>query len=76
MKCKICSRDAKQDGFCHLHYQAKQNLTEKYVIWQKASPLTWTQYLVEIQKNSLTGVWAKEVAKHLIEEEEQECLEK
>jgi hypothetical protein len=29
------------------------------------------EYLVEIQKNSLTGAWAKEVAKHLIEEENQ-----
>ena len=29
------------------------------------------EYLVEIQKNSLTGVWAKEVAKYLIEEENQ-----
>jgi hypothetical protein len=29
------------------------------------------EYLVEIQKNSLTGVWAKEVVKYLIEEEDQ-----
>jgi hypothetical protein len=28
-------------------------------------------YLAEIQKNSLTGIWAKEVAKYLIEEEHQ-----
>jgi hypothetical protein len=49
---------------------------EKFKVWQKASPLIWTEYLSQIQKNSLTGVWAKEVAKHLIEEEEQECLEK
>jgi len=27
------------------------------------------EYLLDIQKNSLTGVWAKEVAKYLIEEE-------
>jgi hypothetical protein len=27
--------------------------------------------ICEIQKNSLTGVWAKEVAKYLIEEENQ-----
>jgi hypothetical protein len=46
------------------------------VVWQKAKPISWSQYLVEIQKNSLTGVWAKEVAKYLIEEEEQQCREK
>jgi hypothetical protein len=34
------------------------------------------EYIVAIQKNSLTGVWAKEVAKHLFEEEKQACLEK
>ncbi|MCL5949107.1 MAG: hypothetical protein M1490_01350 [Candidatus Bathyarchaeota archaeon] len=76
MKCKICSRDAQQEGYCSVHWKARQNLKEKYLVWQKAKPITWTDYLVEIQKNSLTGVWAKEVAKHLIEEEEQECLEK
>jgi hypothetical protein len=43
---------------------------EKFKDWQRASELSWSQYLAEIQKNSLTGVWAKEVAKHLIEEEE------
>jgi hypothetical protein len=76
MKCKICNRDAQQQGFCILHWKAHQNLLEKYAIWQKAKPISHCEYLAEIQKNSLTGVWAKEVAKHLIEEEEQECLEK
>jgi hypothetical protein len=38
----------------------------------KASDVGWRQYLVNIQKNSLTGEWAKEVAKQLIEEENQD----
>jgi hypothetical protein len=38
----------------------------------KASDSSWRDYLVSIQKNSLTGEWAKEVAKYLIEEE-QKC---
>jgi hypothetical protein len=59
-----------QDGLCSVHYKANLNLNTKFVVWQKAKPISWSQYLGEIQKNSLTGVWAKEVAKHLIEEEE------
>jgi hypothetical protein len=36
---------------------------------RKASDVLWSKYLVEIQKNSLTGEWAKEVVKHLIKGE-------
>jgi len=42
---------------------------EKFKVWQRASGVSWNQYLVQVQKNSLTGEWAKEVAKHIIEEE-------
>jgi hypothetical protein len=41
---------------------------EKFRVWEAALNVSWSQYLVEVQKNSLTGVWAKEVVKHLIEE--------
>jgi hypothetical protein len=54
-----------------VHHKAYENLVEKFQVWQKATDVSWSQYLGEIQKNSLTGVWAKEVAKYLIEEEEQ-----
>ena len=69
MKCKICSREVVQQGFCALHFRAYENVVEKYAAWQRASNMLWRQYLLEIQKNSLTGEWAKDVAKHLIEEE-------
>lgn len=54
-----------------MHHRAYENLVEKFQVWQKATDISWSQYLDEIQKNSLTGVWAKEVAKYLIKEEEQ-----
>jgi hypothetical protein len=76
MKCKVCSRDAQQEGLCSVHFKSNKNLHEKFAVWQKAKPISWSQYLAEIQKNSLTGVWAKEVAKYLIEVEEQQCREK
>ena len=69
MKCKICSREAEENGFCQLHLKAYKSILDKFEVWKKASNVSWAQYLVEIQKNSLTGEWAKEVAKYLLEEE-------
>lgn len=68
MTCKICSREAKEDGFCILHLRAYRNILEKFDVWHKASELVWMEYLFEIQKNSLTGEAAKEVVKQLIKE--------
>jgi len=68
MKCKICSREAEEHGFCLLHLRAYRNVLEKFELWKKASGLVWIEYLVEIQKNSLTGEWAREVVKHLIKD--------
>ncbi len=70
MKCTICSREAQEGSYCSLHYMAYMIIVQKYKVWQRASNLSWGQYLSQIQKNSLTGEWAKDVAKHLIEEEE------
>ena len=69
MKCKVCSREAQENGFCALHLKVYKNILDKFTVWKKASDISWIQYLVEIQKNSLTGEWAKEVAKHLMKEE-------
>jgi len=69
VKCKICIREAEESGFCLLHLRAYQNVLEKFEHWKKASGLVWSEYLVEIQKNSLTGEWAKEVVEHLIKDE-------
>jgi hypothetical protein len=71
MHCKICCRDSEENGFCQLHSKASKNVQEKFRGWEAASNVSWMAYLAEIQKNSLTGIWAKEVAKYLIEEEHQ-----
>ena len=71
MNCKLCNREVIKNGFCLFHSKAYKNIQEKFKVWEAASNVSWMEYLVEIQKNSLTGVWAKEVAKYLIEEEDQ-----
>jgi hypothetical protein len=49
--------------------KAHENIVKNWEAWRKASEISWKQYLCEIQKNSLTGEWAKEVAKHLTNNE-------
>ena len=68
MNCKICSRVATENGFCSLHSKAYNNILEKFSVWKRAQNASWCEYLVEIQKNSLTGEWAKDVSKYLIVE--------
>ena len=68
MNCKVCCRPEEKNGFCQLHAKAYANVTEKFEAWKAASDISWMEYLLEIQKNSLTGVWAKDVLKYLIEE--------
>lgn len=68
MTCRVCSRGIKEESFCILHFKAYKNICEKFDIWNKACDVSWRVYLTEIQKNSLTGAWAKDVLKYLIEE--------
>jgi hypothetical protein len=56
-----------EEGFCSLHLQAYRNIVDKFEVWKSSSDVTWQAYLAEIQKNSLTGEWAKEVLMHIIE---------
>ncbi len=67
MKCVICNRETDAKGYCELHAKAYQNINERYVIWKEALETSWKEYLSEIVKNQLTGEWAREVAKYLID---------
>ena len=69
MNCKICGRKAVEKEFCPLHLKAYENIVTKYDFWRKAVEISWIEYLREIEKNSLTGEGAKEVAKYLITNE-------
>ena len=65
----MCNRETDGTTFCLLHLKAYKNVTQNYEAWKKAIGLSWIEYLNEIRKNSLTGEWAKEVAKYLIDDE-------
>jgi len=66
VNCKVCEKEAKENGFCELHLKANNNLMKNYSFWRKALKTSWQQYLSQIAKNSLTGVCVKEVAEYLI----------
>jgi hypothetical protein len=55
--------------------KAYENIVKKYDFWRKALGIPWKEYLSEIQQNSLTGEWAKEVANHLINNEGKRSVE-
>jgi hypothetical protein len=69
LKCKVCDREAIEKDFCELHLKAYENIVEKYDVWRKALKISWREYLSEIEQNSLTGEWTKEVASYLINNE-------
>jgi hypothetical protein len=73
-KCKVCDREANEKGaYCELHAKAYENIVRKYEKWKNALDIAWEDYLNEVMKNSLTGVWAKEVARQLLSENEFAC---
>ncbi|MCL2134797.1 MAG: hypothetical protein FWH37_04485 [Candidatus Bathyarchaeota archaeon] len=76
MTCKICNRPNKKNEYCSLHLKAYQNIYKKFEVWKKALEISWIDYLVNISKNSLTGEWAKEVVKYLIEAESRNVKER
>ena len=69
MKCKVCKRET-QNRYCELHEKAYANIMQKFETWKNAADVSWEQYLNELVKNSFTGVWAKEVAEHLLKNKE------
>lgn len=61
MKCKLCEREIIEKEFCLFHSHAYDKIKKGYMIWVEALDIDWKDYLNEIEKNSLTGRWAKEV---------------
>jgi len=72
MKCKACSREAGENGYCELHMKAHENVIGKYKVWQEAMRIPWKEYLSEIVKNPLTGEWAREAAESMIKSGEKQ----
>jgi hypothetical protein len=61
MKCELCEREVNEKKFCLFHELAYEEIRKGYLLWIEALDIDWKEYLSEIEKNSLTGSWAKEV---------------
>ncbi len=66
MKCIVCDREA-SEKYCVLHEKTYRNIVQKFEDWQRATGVSWKEYLKAVVENSYTGAWAKEVAEHLLE---------
>ncbi len=69
MKCIICGRPTKEQ-YCLFHKQACNNVIQKFNEWERATGVSWKQYLKAVMENSYTGAWAKEVAQHLLKKQD------
>ena len=74
MKCKLCERIADDKKFCAYHKLANTELKKNYLLWKEALEINWKDYLSEIEKNSLTGYWAKEVVDFIRKSEVSESV--
>jgi hypothetical protein len=72
MNCKVCGRETGDGEFCPFHARAHENILQSFGCWKKGLKIPWKDYLGEIQKNCLTGEWAREVAEYLFKKEEME----
>ena len=68
MKCIVCDKES-VEKYCGLHEEAYLNLVHKFEAWKRATGVSWKEYLKELVENSYTGVWAKEVAEHLLKKD-------
>ncbi len=67
MSCPVCGGvSIGKESFCIDHESAYKNLLAAFDDWKKALKITWENYLERISKNDNTGMWAKEVAEHLL----------
>ena len=62
--CRVCGMNDKRE-YCKRHQTAYENLVRAYDIWQRATGLSWNEYLGEVIENEFTGLWAREVAQRL-----------
>jgi hypothetical protein len=65
----ICGKES-PEKYCERHGNAHRNVVEKFEEWKRAMAVSWKQYLKAVVENAYTGSWAKEVAEHLLKNED------
>ncbi|MBD3405796.1 MAG: hypothetical protein GF411_06660 [Candidatus Lokiarchaeota archaeon] len=65
MDCPVCGRPIIENGeYCKYHDEANSNLYSSYEEWKKALPISWIEYLIEVEERKETGKWVKELIEY------------
>jgi hypothetical protein len=75
LNCPICRRESESNELCSFHLAAYKKVVQQYDVWRKALGISWKDYLREIEMNSVTGDWAREVVEYLSKKEEAKDVE-
>jgi len=69
LKCKLCHREAVEEGLCEYHLLALKNLKEAYPRWKEAyGGMKWEEYLKRLLELEETGEWVKDVVRMLLDQ--------
>lgn len=67
LKCKLCHREAKDEGLCEHHLLAMKKLREGYSRWKEAySRIEWEDYMRRVLELGEAGEWVKDVINYLL----------
>jgi hypothetical protein len=68
--CAVCDRLASSDEvYCEYHLKAFESLRDSYEQWKEALEISWVEYMKQLLETESTGVWIRELAQCLREED-------
>ena len=68
--CLVCERAKVSEEYCQYHDVAYQNIMKNFDDWKEEyGELSFEEYLAKLIENPAVGVWAKDVAEKLLENE-------
>jgi hypothetical protein len=68
-RCALCHRESEHNvDYCSYHRLALENLKSSYPLWRDALDYDWVSFLREVSERPETGIWARDVALHELDE--------
>jgi hypothetical protein len=69
--CAVCDRPtSSEEVYCEYHLKALESLRDFYGQWNEALEISWDEYLKQLLETEGTGIWIRELAQYLREEDE------
>ena len=68
-RCALCHRERRSNvEYCPYHSLALENLKSSYQHWNDALEMDWVSFLREVSERPETGIWARDLALHELDE--------